>query len=146
MNHAENENPRTVTPYQVSRVSSSAADQHARRRGRWTLLALALAVFFSMGHFAGAYQKEKEEQQLKAKTIISEKFEIRGPDNTLRASLTRGREGEVYLLFFDKAHHTRLTVGLDAQGSPSISFFDEQIAHRMSLALDSENGTPQIIL
>ena len=28
-------------------------------RGRWTLFALAIAVFFSMGHFAGAYQKRK---------------------------------------------------------------------------------------
>ena len=61
---------------------------------------MTIAVFFSMGHLAGAYQKEKEQQELKAKTITSERFEVRGPDNKLRASLSNGPgNGEVYLSF-----------------------------------------------
>ncbi len=115
-------------------------------RGRWTLFALAIAVFFSMGHFAGAYQKEKEQQELKAKTITSERFEVRGPDDKLKASLYKGRGGEVYLVFFDDAGNARLNLGLNDKGSPVISWFDAQPAQRMSLSLDSEDGTPQVIL
>ena len=71
---------------------------------------------------------------------------MRGPDDKLKASLYKGRGGEVYLVFFDDAGNARLNLGLNDKGSPVISWFDAQPAKRMSLSLDSEDGTPQVIL
>jgi hypothetical protein len=114
------------------------------QRCRWPLLTLIVAVFFAMGHRAGAYQKEQE--QLRAKAISAEKYELRGPDNKLRASLFRGSRGGALLSFFDQDGRSRLSLGIDAQGTPIISLFDDKEAQRMGLSLDShDDGTPQIV-
>jgi hypothetical protein len=112
--------------------------------GRWALLTLIIAIFFSMGHFAGAYQKEQD--ILRIKSISAEKFEVRGPDDKLKASLFQGPRGEVYLAFFDQNGGARLSVGVGPRGTPIISFFDDKLSLRMSLSLDTNDGTPQVVL
>ncbi len=114
------------------------------RRWQWPLLTLIVAAFFAMGHRAGAVQKEQE--MLKFKTISAETFEVRGPDNKLRASLFRGPRGEALLSFFDQDGRSRLSLGINSKGTPIISLLDDKQAQKMSLSLDSEDGTPQIIL
>jgi hypothetical protein len=112
------------------------------RPWRWPLLALIVAAFFAMGHRAGAFQKERE--MLKSKKVSAETFEVRGPDNKLRASLFRGPRGEALLSFFDQDGGSRLSLGIDAKGTPIISLLNDKQVQMMGLSLDSEDGTPQI--
>jgi hypothetical protein len=114
------------------------------RWSRWPLLALIVAAFFAMGHVAGAFQKEQD--LLRSKRISAETFEVRGPDNKQRASLSTSPRGEALLSFYDQDGRSRLLLGIGAKGSPTISFLDEAQAQRMGLSLDSQDGTPQIVL
>jgi hypothetical protein len=75
-------------------------------RWRWPLLALFLALFFSLGRFAGAVQNEQE--ILRAKSIIAEAYELQGADGKKYASLAKEATGEVRLKFFDQAGRSRL--------------------------------------
>jgi len=113
-------------------------------RSRWPLLTLIIVAFFSMGHLAGAYQKDQE--ILRIKSISADKFEIRDPDEKLKASLSQGPAGETYLSFFDQKGGPRLSMGIGPKGTPVISFFDDKSALRMGLSLDANDSTPQIVL
>ena len=148
MNGAENcqQHSGTEHPSLTGKARQTAEHTNKPRPVRCTLFALVLAVFFSMGHFAGAYQKEKELEQLRAKTIISEKFEIRDVNNKLRASLSQEPNGEVQLMFIDGAGHLRLALGLGRKGNPEIDLFDADSAQKMSISLDPQDGTSAVVL
>ncbi len=109
---------------------------------RWPILLSLLPVFFSLGHFAGAVQREPD--TLQAGSIVAEKYELRGADGKLAATLFQGPDGAVMLTFIDQKGGSPLMIGLDAKGSPSILFFDERRKNRMALALDG--GTPHVNL
>ena len=116
----------------------------SRWGSRWPLVAMTLVIVFSMGRLAGALQKEQE--ILRAKAISAEKFEIRGADKKLRASLLKGPDGAALLSFFDEGGNPRLIMGLDAKGAPIVSFFGDKQAPSISIGFDSENGEPGIHL
>jgi hypothetical protein len=120
----------------------SPGNRHVRMR--WLLFTFLIAIFFSLGHFAGAYQREQD--ILRTKAISAETFEVRSPDDKLKASLHQGAGGETYLSFFDQKGGARLTMGLGPKGTPAISFFDDKLALRMGLSLDVNDNTPQIVL
>lgn len=113
-------------------------------RSRWPLLMLIVVAFFSMGHLAGAYQKDQE--ILRIKSIAADRFEVRDPDDKLKSSLSQGPAGETYLSFFDQKGGLRLSMGIGPKGTPVISFFDDKSAMRMGLSLDANDSTPQIVL
>jgi hypothetical protein len=108
------------------------------------LLVLILTAFFSMGHFAGAYQKEQN--SLRTQLIQAEKFELRSADGRLEASLYTGSRNETYLSFFDSQKIARLTLGLDATGSPAIMFFNAKGLLKMGLSIGPDGGSPSINL
>ena len=64
----------------------------ALSRWRWPLFVLFLTLFFSMGHLAGAVQKEQE--ILRAKSVIAERYELQGPDGKKYATLGKEPGGE----------------------------------------------------
>jgi hypothetical protein len=111
---------------------------------RWFVVGLLLCLLFSMGHWAGAFQKEQE--ILRAKAVSAERFEVRGDDKKLRASLSRSADGGADLSFYDESGNPRLTMGIGATGSPTISFFDDKNAQIMALGLDPSDGMPGIHL
>lgn len=112
------------------------------RRRAWA--GLLLVGIFAIGHFAGAAQKEQE--LLKAKEIQAERFELRGPDDVVRASLFKGPKGEAYLSFFGKDGRPGLTLGLNGDGMPVISLYDRQSKMKLGLSVDPEGGNPQLVL
>ena len=118
--------------------------RHLRYLRGWPLLLLVISLFFALGHFAGATQKEDE--ILRAKSILSERFEVRGGNGKTLASLSRGQKGDVLLSFFDKSAFPRLLVGLDADGVPIVSFIGEGHKPRMILSLAKSDWAPQISL
>jgi hypothetical protein len=111
-------------------------------RCRWPFFALCLVIFFSIGHLAGAVQKEEE--ILRAKEVIAEKFELRGPDGTLAASLSVSRVGQARLVFFDKNRNRRIGIGFDPLGSPGISLHDANGEVRVHLKVDGQTGEPRL--
>lgn len=134
-----------------SKRPDATPDETTRWRGslsrfRWPLMMAIAALIFSIGHGAGAYQKEEE--ILKTRMISAEKFEVRGPDGKLRASLAQGKNEGAILSFYDESGRSRLIIGTDAKGTPSISFLNDKDkgAPKMLLSVDPNDGTPQIIL
>jgi hypothetical protein len=109
-------------------------------RFRWVLLLVFAVVLFSLGRHAGAVQKEQE--ILRAKSIETERFELRSPDGKLAALLTTGPAGETLLSFHDQNGVPGLTMGIDSHGAPAISFYGEKHDLKMSLSLDPAAHTP----
>ena len=101
-------------------------------RYRGLSIVLVFFAFFSMGHFAGAVQKEQE--LLKAGVVSAERYELRGADGRLGAVLAVEPSGEVNLRFTNKKGTSSLIAGLDANGSPEISFLEDKNGLRMKLA------------
>ncbi len=110
--------------------------------GRWLRLLLLLVLFFAMGHFAGAFQKDQD--TLRFQSITAEKLEIRGPDGKLKATLSGGRAGGDSLSFYDAQGARRLSLGIDKEGSPNVLFFDDKRKMRLALAIDPHDNTPHI--
>jgi hypothetical protein len=137
-----------IIDFQSAQPAVASQEICGRRKGlfwsRWPLFTLMIVTFFSMGHLAGAYQRDQD--ILRIKSITAEKYEVRSPDDKLKASLYQGPAGEVYLTFFDRNGGSRLTMGVGPKGAPAISFFDDKLAPRMILSLDADDSTPQIIL
>ncbi len=130
-----------------STIRAGDVDRGPRRAGfSWkpALYTAVVVACFSVGHFVGAAQKEQE--QLKVKSVLAERFEVRDPTGELAASWGRGAKDQIQLDFFDKNQKSRLTVGLDEQGSPRIAFLDSRGASRMSLALSAAESEPSINL
>jgi hypothetical protein len=105
---------------------------------------LLLGGIFVIGHLAGAAQKQQE--ILKADRMQAERFEVRGPDNVLRAALFKGAKGEACLSFFDKDGKTRLSLGIGDDGLPSLSLYDNHKKMKIGLSLDPDGGNPQLVL
>ena len=82
-----------------------------------------------MGHFAGAVQKEQE--LLKAGVVSAERYELRGADGRLGAVLAVEPSGEVNLQPYQQKGTSSLIAGLDANGSPEISFLEDKNGLRM---------------
>ncbi len=131
-----------AAPVENDREHLVAASSSRWRRRAWA--GLLLVGIFAIGHFAGAAQKEQE--LLKAQEIQAERFELRGADNVLRASLSRGPKGETYLSFFGKDGKPGLSLGLNGDGTPAISLYDRQSKTRIGLSVDPEGGNPQLVL
>ncbi len=112
-------------------------------RWRWPLIILSLTLVFSMGHLAGAVQKEQE--FLRAKTIVAEGYELQGPDGKLYATLAKGSAGEARLSFFDASGRSRLEVGVDSNGHPSLGLYDESHTLRAVIGV-AASGSPILSL
>lgn len=129
-------------------VSPRAADcARPAPPGRWrryVWMGLLLVGIFAIGHLAGAAQKQQE--ILKADRIQAERFEVRGPDNVLRAAFFKGAKGEACLSFFDKDGKTRLSLGIGDDGLPSLSMYDNNKKMKLGLSIDHEGGNPQLVL
>ncbi len=144
-----NSHPATSTHDELdSAVAPRAADRGCPtppgrwRRYVWT--GLLLGGIFAIGHLAGAAQKEQE--LLKADRMEAERFEVRGPDDVLRAALFKGAKGEARLSFFDKDGKTRLSLGIGDDGLPSLSMYDNDKKMKLGLSIDPEGGNPQLVL
>jgi hypothetical protein len=109
---------------------------------RWPIFLSLPVIFFSLGRYAGAVQREAD--TLQAGSVVAEKFELVGADGRVAAALYQGPKGEVMLRFSDRKGGSPLMIGLDAKGSQSVLFSDEQRRTRMSLALDGDDGTPHL--
>ena len=128
-------------------LRDSALARGEFRQGRIWRVAFVPALVvgcFSMGHFAGAVQKEEE--ILKAKRILAESFELRDQDDELSASLSRSARGETLLTFYDKAKQPRLSMGLDEKGLPGISFFGEKNKVSMKWSTSAGEDAPSLCL
>jgi hypothetical protein len=116
---------------------------------------LVLAIFFSLGHLAGAVQKEQ--QFLKTKVVIAERYELRTPDGKLAASLGTGAQKQTLLSFFDQQGTARLALGITKDGKPGVFLTGANGLPRLSLvagpgrddpaiALCDDQGTPAVTL
>ncbi len=128
----------------VSRTAESARPASAGRWRRYVWTSLLLGGIFAIGHLAGAAQKEQE--ILRAEQMEAERFELRGPDDVLRAALFKGARGEAYLSFFGKDGKARLSLGIGDDGLPSISLYDNNNKRKMGFSIDPEGGNPQLVL
>lgn len=111
---------------------------------KWPAMVALLAAFFSLGRVTGAAQKRDDPVRLK--NVATERFELRGADGKTAAVFEGGDKGGTTLTFFDKDHHPRLTIGLDAKGAPSIFFLGEDHKPRLTIATDAEGNEPAIHL
>jgi len=109
---------------------------------RWPLFLFSLLVFFSMGHLAGAFQKEQE--ILRAKEIASERFELLGPGGKTAALLRLNPRGQGELTIFDEKADPRVEIGFDAQGSPGVRLLGTDHRVRASLLIDGQTGAPRL--
>ena len=117
---------------------------------RWPIIALSLVLFFYMGHLAGAVQKEQE--ILRAKSIVAEGYELQGSDGKKYASLSVVNGSEPRLSFFDKDGRTRIEMGMFETGQPSFGLYDESGKFRAIIGMHptgssmfsllDENGKP----
>ncbi|MHB1556772.1 MAG: hypothetical protein ACYC61_04735 [Isosphaeraceae bacterium] len=107
-------------------------------------MGLLLVGIFAIGHLAGAAQKEQE--ILRANRIQAERFELRGPDDVLRAAFFKGPKGEAHLSFFGDDGKTRLSLGIGDDGLPSLSMYDNNKKMKLGLSIDHEGGNPQLVL
>lgn len=114
------------------------------RRRQYVWKGLLLGGIFVVGHLAGASQKQQE--IIRADRMEAERFEVRGPDDVLRAALFKGAKGEAYLSFFGKDGKTRLSLGIGNDGLPSLSLYDNDKKMRIGLSIDPEGGNPQLVL
>jgi hypothetical protein len=141
-----------------SRHSSAASgrrddslDPESQRRDRrrnavrsWgPLLAGVACLFFCLGQFAGAVQKN--EKALRAGVVAAERFELLGPNGKPTASLETDPRGATYLHFFDENHSPRLTLGLSPEGAPGLLLLDPNRKARLSLAI-ALDGSPGLLL
>jgi hypothetical protein len=109
---------------------------------RWPLFLFSMLVFFSMGHFAGAFQKEQE--ILRAKAIASERFELLSPAGKTAALLRLNPRGQGELTIFDERADPRVEIGFDARGSPGVRLLGTDHRLRASLLIDSQTGAPRL--
>jgi hypothetical protein len=114
------------------------------RAGACAITILVIGVYASIGHFAAAQRKESD--VLKTDYVFAERFELRGADGKLGASLSLTAEGRPVLSFFDETGHPRLTIGLDAKASPGISFFGKNNDLKMSLFVEASDAMPHVAL
>jgi hypothetical protein len=138
---ADATNPPVPTHAAARQVGAST---QYRRWCRWAIWTLALTIFFAMGHLAGAVQKEQE--LLRATSIIAERFELRRPDGKLAASLAEGDKKQVLLSFFDANGKVRLAIGVTDNGAPHIAFFGADGGERLTLMIGPVIEEPAIIL
>jgi len=113
-------------------------------RCQWLYYTLVLVIFFAMGHFAGATQKEQS--LLKARSISAQRYELRRADGTVGASLVEGRRGETLLTFLDQKGRSRLTVGLTERGAPSIRLLGEDEQLKIGLMVNPLDDAPTVFL
>ena len=113
-------------------------------RCKWPLFVFFLLLFFSVGHFAGAVQKEDE--ILRARSIVAEGYELQGPDGTKFATLAKESDGAARLTFFDPKGRSRLEVGLNADGSSGLGFYDAEHVCRAAIGVTGRSGSPVIVL
>ena len=127
-----------------SRLRALGAAAFVFVQSRWPRYALMLSIFFWMGHFAGAVQKEQ--QLLKARAIIAEKYELRKADGTLAATLATSAKQQAALSFFDPKGTKRLSVGINNDGSPEILLMGTNGRLRLGMTLDFGKDGPEIVL
>jgi hypothetical protein len=142
-----------------SRPSSAASgrrdespDPESRTRDRrrdavrsWgPLLAGVACLFFCLGRFAGAVQKN--EKALRAEVVVAEQFELLGPNGKPTATLRTDSRGATYLHFFDENHSPRLTLGLSPEGGPRLRLVDPNHKGELNLDVDPADGDPHLRL
>jgi hypothetical protein len=115
---------------------------HTLHRFRW---AVALIVgMLSAGQFASATQKV--EGVLKTKTVIAEKYELRGADGKTSAVLSREGTGQARLEFLDEKGGLRLAVGMWPGGTPGITMFDDKTNQRLSIGMNLKEKATYLYL
>jgi hypothetical protein len=106
---------------------------------RWPAIVLLCA--FSIGHFAGAGQKEQE--VIRTKKVVAEKYEIPGADGKPLAMFYRSDGGQARLVFFNKDGGLRLSVGMNPDGAPGIALLDERSKPRISMTISNKGSSPK---
>ena len=134
--------PPGTSSFQQNRCSSArltvSSLSRSLARRKWPLFLLSMFVFFSMGHLAGGFQKEQD--ILKAKAIVAEGYELRGPDGKPAALLHLTPQGQGELSFLDDTGRPRIEVGFDGLGSPGVRLLGPDRHLRASLAVDRQTG------
>jgi hypothetical protein len=98
--------------------------------------------FLFAGHLAGARQKEQGD--LKARTVRAEKYEIPGPNGTPAAMLYQTGAGQARLVFLGEHGEPRLSVGSGPRGSPAIIMFDRNSKQKLNIGFDPKDEMPQL--
>jgi hypothetical protein len=109
---------------------------------RWAVAVLMACL--SVGHLASAVQRE--EDVLRARTVVAEKYELRGRNGKPSAMLYQNAPGQARLVFLDDAGGLRLSVGMDPGGEPGITLFNQQNKPQLSMSIDSKKKSPQLHL
>jgi hypothetical protein len=108
------------------------------------LFAGVACLFFCLGQFAGAVQKD--EKVLRAGTVVAERFELLGPTGKRTALLRTDEKGATYLSFFDEKGSRRLTFGVSDNAEPMLTFFDSKGEQRLNARIDHQNDAPYLAL
>lgn len=109
---------------------------------RW--VAAVAFGFYLAGHYAGADQKAGDE--LEAKTVVADKFEVPGPKGTPAAMLYRSEDGQPRLVFLGEKGELRLSVGLNPDGSAGIYLLGADHKARFYMGFAPKKTTPQLSL
>jgi len=111
-------------------------------RFRWAVV--VLVGFHSAAHLASAVQKDQD--VLKTRTVVAEKYEVPGPNGKPAAMLYRSDAGQARLVFLDEKGGLRLFVGMNPDGAPGITMFDQTNKQKLNMVIDLKNNLPQIDL
>jgi len=111
-------------------------------RLRWVVV--LIVGFLSVGHFAAATQKEQD--ILRTKTVIAEKYELPGANGKTSAMLYRSDEGLARLVFFDEKGGLRLFVGMNPDGTPGITMFDEKTKQKLRIGMQAKENITYLYL
>lgn len=111
-------------------------------RLRWA--AVVLFGTLTLGHIVGGAQKDQD--TLKANTVVADKYEIQGPNGKTAAMFYRSDSGDARLVFLDDKEHLRLAIGLLSGGRPGITMFDQNNKQKLSLAILPDGDAPGLVL
>jgi hypothetical protein len=124
----------------LNRLRASATSRVFGALGLPGGLVLGLVI---AGHL-GAGQKLAN--NLEAKSVVAEKYEVLGRNGTPAAMLYRTDAGQARLVFFGEKGELRLSIGINPDGSPGIVFLGADGKARLYMGFSPREGTPQLSL
>jgi hypothetical protein len=107
-------------------------------------LAAVACIFFCLGQFAGAVQRN--EKVLRADAVVAQKFELIGSNGKRAATLATDGNGAAYLTFFDEKQTARLRVGVSDRADSVLMLSDSKGETRLDARISSTDDTPYFIL
>lgn len=112
----------------------------AKVRATYPLVVLGGTVAFMIFLVIGSMPS------VRAQTITGTDFVLTGPQGNITARLTTSGEGSPVLFFYDSRNTVRLSVGLYADGTPSVVLDDDSGRASAILRLVQNNGNPVLVL